>query len=484
MLQSWLNFMRSSKNVVIGIMSLIALSVVSVPGNIVSGPGPTGQIQPLTPDGAGAPVQGPQQTGPGGPRDSGSTQGPTDGPGLAKLVCAAGRNGGPTDTGVSADRIDLAATNVRSGQGESFLGTAWIGMQAVVNRVNAQGGICGRRLRLRLVDDGWDAPRGAGYLKTFTKQPYFALPVVPSSEGLTVAIQNGTIRNAGIPVVGSDGMLKEQYGDSWVWPVATATVSQMRAMARYAIGKGAKTCGIVFDSKYKFGREGANAFKAYANRQGCKVEAFIPIQPGLGNYGGDINAFNNACNPNCDLVAMLLEPGTASTWIAGQPFDDKGRKRGFGGILTSGAQPLFNERFARDCGPPCDEMLVWTGYNPPIGRGANLPGIAAYVNDVRAIVPDVDATNQFLQGAYVGMMVLVEALKLVGPGLTRERLRAAMNSMSFKSDLVPRLQWGETKKFANCSAQPFRIVMAGGSFAGFGESNTGFVKDPNCGKVL
>ncbi|MDQ3756305.1 MAG: ABC transporter substrate-binding protein, partial [Actinomycetota bacterium] len=393
----------------------------------------------------------------------------------SNLRCAAGANGGATDKGVTGNRIKLAATNVRSGVGSSFLGTSYIGMQAVVNRVNAKGGICGRLLDLRLVDDGWEAARGANYIQNFAKDNYFALPVVPSSEGLTQAISIGTIDAAGIPVVGSDGMLKEQYDNAWVWPVATSTVSTMRVMVKHAADKGAKTFGIVFDQQYRFGKEGAAAFKAYVRGlTGADPKAFVGITPGRANYSGDAKKFNDDCGGDgCDFVAMLLDPTTANTYISSQ-VDKDGRRQGFGRVVTGGAQPLFNERFARDCGVSCEGMLVWTGYNPPIGALQSRPSVTAYMDDVRSVDPGVDVANQFLEGAYLGMQVFVAALEKAGPNLTRAGVRAAMDSMTYTSDLSSPLTWGPRQRFANQTAQAFRIVTASGSFAGFAEEGTGF----------
>lgn len=434
-------------------------------------------------------------TAPGTPGAEGVTGGPTAGPGSGPtqttgrtssgpaLECKAGRNGGGTDKGVSGGRIRLAATNVRSGTGSSFLGSSYIGMQAVVNRINAKGGVCGRLLDLRLVDDGWDAARGQGYLETFTKEDYFALPVVPSSEGLTAAISNRTISKAGMPVVGTDGMLKEQYSEPWVWPVATSTVSTMRIMAKHAYDSGSRTFGIVYDKQYKFGAEGASAFRAYVSQLGgATLKADVGITPSRPNYSSEAKQFNDACNPGCDFVAMLLTPETAATYIASQP-DKDGKRQGFGTKRTGGAQPLFNERFARDCGRPCDGMLVWTGYNPPIGRLSSLPDVAAYVDDVRSVDPGVDINNQFLEGAYLGMKVFVAALEKVGPNLTRAALRDAMNSLTYSSSLASPLSWTPTQRFANQTAQPFRIVTSSGSFAGFAEEGTGFLRDPTPGVV-
>lgn len=439
------------------------------------GPVNSGPATPGDPSDPGVPPvdSGPITTdpGPGGPSAPGP-RGPA-GPGLTKgLTCDRAGNGGPTDLGVTDSEIKLASTVVQSGPGSSFLGESPTGMSAVVRKINSQGGICGRLLKLQLVDDGWDAARGLGYIKTFIAEKNFALPVVPSSEGLTAAISAGEIRKAGIPVVGTDGMLKQQYEDQWVWPVATATVSTMRIIAKHAYAKGARCFGIVWDTRYRFGKEGEQAFVKYVNSlPGAKVCGNQGILPARASYSSEIQSFNSSCAGKCDAVALLLEPQTALTWINGRPEM---------GQITSGAQTLFNDSFARNCGEKCAGMLMWTGYNPPIGNLASRPGVREYVNDVRSISPTVDVTNQFLEGAYLGMTVFVEALKAVGPELTRARLAAVMNSKSFQNDIAQKLAWTSGNRNANCSAQAFRVVTAQGSFADFANEQTGFIKDPGC----
>ncbi|MDQ3756359.1 MAG: ABC transporter substrate-binding protein [Actinomycetota bacterium] len=390
----------------------------------------------------------------------------------AALACKAGQNGGNTDIGVTATEIKLASTVVQSGVGASFLADSPKAMQAVVQKVNRQGGICGRLLRLKVVDDGWNDKLGLNFIRNFIEsKEYFALPVVPSSEGLTAAIEAKDISTAGIPVVGSDGMLRQQYQDKWVWPVATATESTMRAMAKFGYDQGARTFGIVYDSQYRFGKEGADAFKAYVESLGggAAVKAFVGIRPGESSYGSEVERFNGACNP-CDMVAMLLEPATAETWVAGRPT--------FGKVLTSGAQTLFNRRFASNCRAACHDMLVWTGYNPPIDALAGKAGVNEFVNDVQSVDPGIDTTNAFVEGAYLGMTVFVEALRRVGPNLTRAALRAELDKMTFEGDLASTLQWTPERRNANIRAQAFSLQYAGDSFSGFRNEQTGWIADP------
>lgn len=400
------------------------------------------------------------------------------------LECKAGRNGGATDVGVTGKSIKVASTHVLSGIGSSFLGTSNVGMRAVVAKVNSSGGVCGRLINLVLRDDGWNAATGASFIGNFIKEGYFALPVVPSSEGLTAAINNKSLDSAAMPVVGTDGMLKEQYQSRTVWPVATATVATMRAMVKHAYEKlGAREFGIVYDNQYKFGLEGAEAFRQYVGKlPGARVAAFVGIQPGQPSYT-ETQKFNSDCGSDkrCEYSAMLLEPGTALSWINSQGNDEGGRRLGFGSKGTGGAQPLFNDRFARDCGQSCSGMLLWTGYNPPIGPLKNIPDVGQYISDVKSISPSADTTNQFLEGAYLGMKVFVEALKKVGPQLTRKRLIEVMDSFSYKSGMSNDLTWAPGKHYANNTAQAFEIVTAGGGFTGFRSAQTGWIADPEPG---
>lgn len=394
----------------------------------------------------------------------------------AGLECVRGRNGGATDTGVTASAIKLAATVVKGGDGSSFLSEVPIALEAVKNRVNRQGGVCGRLLELEMVNDDWKANEGQETIRNFIAKGVFALAVSPSSQGLDAAIRNGDIGRAGIPVVGADGMLISQYTEPWVWPVAASTITTMHVMAKDAAARGAKTFGIVYDYSYHFGVEGASAFRGALGRlfPGQEVlKADVGIDAGQPRYQNSVQAFNTNCNP-CDFVAMLMEPKTALQWIRdGGSFGDPER----GG--TGGPQPLFLNSFATACGARCNGMRVWTGYMPPIEPFDDRPGVAQYVNEVRAQKSTIEVNNPFVQGGYLGMELLVEALRQVGPNLTRQRLRAVLDEIIFDKGLSLPLQWRSGNHFANNSVQAFSIVTNAGSFSGWRyEEQTGWVVDP------
>ncbi|MGH2728184.1 MAG: ABC transporter substrate-binding protein, partial [Actinomycetota bacterium] len=110
-------------------------------------------------------------------------------------------------------------------------------------------------------------------------------------------------------------------------------------------------------------------------------------------------------------------------------------------------------------------MWVWTGYKPPIEGYANDPAVRTFVDDLEKTKPDADNSNAFAEGGYVGMQLLVEALRTVGPGLTRARLKAVLDAMQFRSGLTlqPTLSWpAAPRRYAASTMQAFEIQYVGG----------------------
>lgn len=492
----------------LGVISagVIVLSVVA----LQSGPTTT-SASGLTPSGGLTNVTAPGAIGPAangagkGTTGSGSTTRTTGhtGPvstqvsttGNAQPVsasCAAGHNDGSTDRGVSGTSIKLGATVVQSGIGASFLGPVSTALNAAKNQVNQTGGICGRRLDLTLIDDGWDPNRGFQFIQNLVQdKQVFALAVDPSSEGLRIGSLNHYFAKTHTPVVGSDGMLNAQYTDPWIWPIAASTVSTMHIMAHDACTRLRKQhFSIVFDSKYHFGVEGAYAFNQAVKHctgqnipgyfdpssgGGCSSR-FCAIAAGQTSYDTENKTWNDQCfggngSDKCDFAAFLLEPNEALNFL---------RNGTTIGVTKGMSQTLFTRSFASSCGSICDGAMVWTGYNPPIEQFAGLPAVKGYVAAVQAANPNIDILNQFVEGGYAGMQLLINALRQLGAHPTRDGLAAALDNTHYDGGLTTPLAWSPGHHFANGAMQAFSIEYKGG-FNGF-RSVSGWVHDPYLGQ--
>lgn len=430
-------------------------------------------------------------TGVGEPGDTSAPGGAAraKNPVAGTLRCVAGGNGGATDVGVTATSIKLGATVVDTGIGAAFLSDVRYGMQAVLNEVNAAGGICGRQLDLVLKDDGWDAQLGSLFIRNLVEsEKVFALAVVPSSEGLRAA--SGYIRAQGVPVVGTDGMLISQYANPMVWPVATSTITALHVMAKDAHARGRRRFAMVYDSNFRFGVEGAFAYNAAVKRlTGANVQGysnplsnprcnarFCGIKAGQPSYQTEIEVIRSSCNvePKCDYIAYLMEPETAQTWMRGG-----GMQAGFNGstlVEVGGPQPLFNRSFGVNCAQKCHQMRVWTGFTPPVAPFTSEPAVDAYETALRRTNAKADAANSFVEGGYIGMKLLIEALRRTGPNLTRQALIATLDSIRYDVGLSKRLAFRTGNHFANQCMMPFSL-QSKPSFAGWRQESD-WVCDP------
>jgi ABC-type branched-subunit amino acid transport system substrate-binding protein len=449
--------------VLFGVLAAYQIVPASKAGNVNPQAFGTGPGVPVLPNGSPLPSTGPNPTGttPAG--------GSTSIPNPKGLQCARGSNGGTTDKGVTGTTIKLATTVVRTGIGAAFLGEVQFAMDAMKNKVNRTGGICGRLLDIRYVDDAWRADLGQKDIRDFIDAGYFAIPVGPSSEGLNGAIQAGVIREAGMPVIGTDGMVISQYTDPWVWPVAVSTASSARIMADQAKKLGAKSFSIVFDKDYKFGKEAAYAFNAEVKRlTGSDVpgfnrdlscqQSFCGVIANQTSYGGEVSRFKPG-----DIVAMFLEPATALRWMPTSGAPTPKTVKAAGGVGVWGAQPLFTYDFEVKCQDACDGMWVWSGFKPPREQYALDPAVKTYVSDLHKTKDSADEFNAFSEGGYVGMQLLVAAMQKVGPNLTRANLRLALDSMDFSSPLTlqPTLTWRPGSHFSNATMQAWEIEYKG-----------------------
>lgn len=169
--------------------------VVGGPGGAAAGPGAVGGGG----RGGGAQVAGGD--------DGGSTG---DGGGVVASGPTCEGRGGATDVGVTADEIKVGAIVTASGPLPGATEGSFRGAQAYFAKVNAAGGVCGRRITLVKGDDGLDPQRargeflriepqvlamvggfsvadsGFGDLVTSTGVPYLGTIVDPAGRGETV----------------------------------------------------------------------------------------------------------------------------------------------------------------------------------------------------------------------------------------------------------------------------------------------------------
>jgi ABC-type branched-subunit amino acid transport system substrate-binding protein len=484
----------------------VAVAVIAVASGIAFSPRyentTVGVVQPQA---SGAPRVGPQASasanqGDGQTADPNRPQQKQDKSGVlapsSGIDCKHGQNGGPTAPGVTKDTITVATTDVTSGVGADFLKEATVGMQVAIDQLNASGGICGRHINLKApVNSGWSRTQGRNDIDGFIQEgDVFALVAEPDSEGLAGAIDSGIIDNANMPVVGTDGMLSDQYQDRWVWPVATSTVANMHIAVKYAIDRGwaknSSDFAIIYDTRYKFGAEGAAAFDHEVKNlsadhgdvpgypsAGCSNQ-YCGVSSDAQDYTSEKNAFNGVCESKCKVVVLLLEPSPAEKW-----WTDEGDDTGWFQHLVGG-EPLFEKKFAESCKGHCNQMTVWTGYHPVLQPFDAEAAVNTYKNGLLSACPNCDTQNQFTEGAYLGTQLFIAACRQLADSnvrLTRQTLHDVLNSTAYSLGLSMPLQYHDVlPRVANVAMAAY-ADNSGQTFNSWIYTNSGFVNDPQPG---
>lgn len=339
--------------------------------------------------------------------------------------------GKATDVGVTAKTIKLGTTFAISGPVSNISGPIKKGVEAYFNEVNAKGGLFGRKIVLKYYDDGWDAQKGKGAIKSLVERDkVFVLTTVPSSNGLDAA--KSYLESKQIPVFGTSGLIETQFRSPMQWPIGTST----RSGARIAVQDVTKRLKVqnaaLIWLDLLAGAEAREAFKKEASRIGLKVVADRRVslsEPDYGSVWADIkkqSRDNGVANGIPDFVGFLIDPSSALKALrAAQNLGFKPNK-GWGG-----GAPLFLELMLDNSGGFAAQTGLYAGtsFIPPLKEFESLPAVAAYKKTVAKYFRGVDLQNPYLEGGYAGAALTVEILRRSGSCLTRKKAIQVANSL-------------------------------------------------------
>jgi ABC-type branched-subunit amino acid transport system substrate-binding protein len=202
----------------------------------------------------------------------------------------------------------------------------------------------------------------------------------------------------------------------------------------------------------------ATAFEAHGDAVVAANRQVTINEPDYGVVLGDVRSQCRATTngQDCDGIVLVLDSYSAvkyfaSAQSAGVTFD-----------VTELAPFALSQQVA--LGVPMGNAVGWTGFIPPIEDGSE--GATRYASDMHAASEERDLIHPYTEAAYVGTMVLAQAIGRVGVNLTRDALKAVLDSQSFDLDVTASpLSWA-LDKHANRSARGYRGVYTG-TFAGW-----------------
>jgi ABC-type branched-subunit amino acid transport system substrate-binding protein len=407
--------------------------------------------------------------GGGGGGGSSGGGGGTGGSGSATTAagCAngapAGGNGGATDTGVTATTITVGNVSDLGGPVPGLFQGGPAGTQAYINYVNSQGGICGRKLKLVTSDDslecnqneadyqnlensvfafvgGWslDDSCGAQILSHHTP-----IPVVQQALSIQFQALPGTYGVDPLKAGAQTGYFdyfKQKFPDA-ISSVGTLVGNQPSAVQSWQYykqvmeGLGYK---VTYEDDFPPAQSNFTADVIRMKAQGVKMVFIIAVN------APDLAAFSQEAAQQGWKPELFVAP----IGYFGQYISDSGGASAVNGQYI----PVVQARF--------------------LGEDAStVPEVGLFDQWMKSTAPNI-GIDQFADTSWANTALFVQALKMVGPHVTRAAVIAALSQIHSFSDngMFPTVDVG-SKTAANCY---LLLQIQNGQYVKVDDPPTGF----------
>lgn len=379
---------------------------------------------------AGSPTSVPRSAvGPGAsvPESTGPATGPAGGP-----VTAAGGSGdagaaatgpsGPlpcsapsTAPGVSADKITVGSINTLSGPVPGLGATADAAARSYVAYLNANGGVCGRRVELKTADDGADASQFRSILQSFE----------PSILGLIG--EDGGGDAGGVDIVEANRIPVVTAAFSTAFQRAStvfdmnppfADTSQSTAKYRWLHDQGVTKAALVYIAVDQSRDQIKNAEQPLLEAAGIQVvsDQALPLSTlsydsaarAVANSGADYMLFLGGYEQNSNMAIS-----TAGT----------GYHLEFAEYYTT-----YATKFVQQAGTAGEGATSWTYALPAEDGGAN-PEQAKFLQWLSQIAPGT-APDVFATSAWASSKAFFDAVQQLSGPISRDAVIAQLHTFT------------------------------------------------------
>ncbi len=325
--------------------------------------------------------------------------------------------------GVTGDTVTIGSSLPLTGHA-SYLGRQTLnGALAYLNGVNDAGGVAGRRIRLLVLDDGYDPPRCvANTQKLIVEDRVFCLFNYVGTP--TTAKIIPLLEEARIPLVGSftgADALRTPFR-RYIVNIRPSYYQETAAAVDHLIKDLAIDRVAVFYQYDAYGFDGLKGTEMALRRfglapvaRGSYIRGTMDVEEGVGRV---LDAA-----PQAVVMIGTYAPCAKAIKLA--------RARGYRGLFYA-VSFVGADEIARLLGPGDDMPFVMSQVVPPPDlpeSGALLAGVTEYAMLLARYFPDERPNVVGLEG-FVNAKVLVEGLRRAGRDLTREGFLDAVESIS------------------------------------------------------
>ena len=320
--------------------------------------------------------------------------------------------------GVADDKIMFAQVAALEGPASALGRGMQAGIMAAFEEANRNGGVHGRMLGLESFDDGYEPDRSIEQVRAIIDGDSHIGLIGPVGTPTTKVTQP-LASEAQVPFIGpftGAGFLRDASHRN-IFNVRATYADETEAWIKHLVDdNGAKSIAILYQDD-GFGRVGLKGVTEALERRGMTIAA-------EGTYTRNTVAVKSAL-----LEIRKAKPDAVVMVGAYKPvaeFIRLSRKLKFNPTFVN-ISFVGSRALATELGPDGEGVII--SQVVPLPTDQSVPVVAQYQAALKAVDPNATPDFISLEGYLVGRLA-IEALEKAGPGLTRDGLLTAFNSLT------------------------------------------------------
>lgn len=336
----------------------------------------------------------------------------------AALVAAAAH---AADPGVFPDKIKFGKTSILSGFNVANGTASSEGILAYFDKVNAAGGVGGRKVELVLEDDAYKGEIAKiAANKLINEHKVFAMLFANGTEATKAIFPITTA--AKVPLIGSTSgsiMRDPKEYSRYYFNIRNANYDDAKGIIEHVAGFGFKDIGVIYQNN-SFGRSGFKEFKQAAKDAGLNV-SFEQEVPANMKTSQEAEEFAKKAIANgVRNIAMFTIDDPTGAFI--KSMREKGSTVNLYAVTTSG-------NFENAAGKYAEGTIV--SLTVPALRDNSKPIVKEFREAIKKRKKDLEFSAVAFEG-FLTAKIAVEALRLAGKEPTRESFVNALESFKDK----------------------------------------------------
>lgn len=335
--------------------------------------------------------------------------------------------------GLTPQRIVLGQSAAFSGPAEQLGLQYYLGAKLYFDGLNARGGVLGRTVEIRKLDDAYEPERCVGNTRRFIQEGVFALFGYVGTPTSLAALPLATAEKMPFfaPSTGADA-LREPF-NRYVFHLRASYADETAAIVRQLTSVGLKRIAVFYQDD------------AYGKSVLASVEAALsglqlaPVATGsVVRNTTDVEAALKAILPaEPDAIIQISSYKACAAFV--RLARRQGYKRNFYNVSFVGTQALLDELGAEAKGVVVSQVMPYP-YSPASPIASEYLSL---LKDKRGIAPNYSGMEGF-----VAAKVFAEGVQRAGRELTREKFVDAISGMDklnlggFRLDFGPRQHVG------------------------------------------